>query len=498
MTDLLASRPSSVEPPHPFEPDESKHSAQILGNHACLIYEEVSEALPVAVPYLVAGLRDGDRCLVITGEQPPQLFFAALEQAGVDIEAELGRGALAVMPIWDESLSAATFHPEGTIELVRSVVEEAQHAGFQRLRLVADMTWALQRQIGREQLIAYEALGTHLLEVAPMLALCLYHRRRSEPALIRDALRTHPQVILESQLYPNFYYEPPELIREDPTSPRVAERVNWMIDQLRSAGEEERSRSRLLSEQAARAGVEAVLQRQIQFVSNISHDLKSPLASVRGLAQLLLREERQQQPPNPDHLSKVLTQIEEATTTMQALLDELVDAVYLRAGQELQLRREPTDLVALVQRRLEGRRDLTPQHSIELQVTEPEGSLTGEWDGGRLDRVVENLLSNAIKYSPNGGRIAVRIGSEPRGSAWAVLVISDQGIGIPKSDLPHLFEYFHRGGNVRGHIDGAGLGLAGVKQIVEQHGGSITFDSTEGTGTTLTLRLPRMAPGKGH
>jgi signal transduction histidine kinase len=123
-------------------------------------------------------------------------------------------------------------------------------------------------------------------------------------------------------------------------------------------------------------------------------------------------------------------------------------------------------------------------------VTEP-GELVGAWDKSRLERVIENFYSNAFKYSPTGGEVTVSIGRVSASDGkWAELVVRDRGIGIPAADLPHVFERFHRGANVTGHIAGTGIGLAGVKQIVEQHGGAVRVESVEGKGTAVTVRLP--------
>ncbi|HEV2122284.1 MAG TPA: ATP-binding protein, partial [Chloroflexota bacterium] len=99
--------------------------------------------------------------------------------------------------------------------------------------------------------------------------------------------------------------------------------------------------------------------------------------------------------------------------------------------------------------------------------------------------------SNAIKYSPDGGDVVVDVSQEVvSGKAEAVLAVRDQGIGIPAEDVPRLFERFFRASNVNGRLPGVGLGLAGARQIVEQHGGTIEVTSALGKGTTFTVRLP--------
>lgn len=111
-------------------------------------------------------------------------------------------------------------------------------------------------------------------------------------------------------------------------------------------------------------------------------------------------------------------------------------------------------------------------------------------DAARVQRVIENLLSNAIKYSPNGGLIRVRFAPPNCGERDAYFTVQGWGMGIPTADLPFVFDRFHRGANVVGRIAGSGLGLAGARQMVERHGGSIAVDSEEGIGTMFMVRLP--------
>jgi signal transduction histidine kinase len=110
-----------------------------------------------------------------------------------------------------------------------------------------------------------------------------------------------------------------------------------------------------------------------------------------------------------------------------------------------------------------------------------------------LERVITNLLSNAVKYSPEGGKIVIRLARQPADHSaadWAVLEVQDWGIGIPAADLPHVFDRFFRASNVRGRFAGTGIGLAGASRIIEAHGGELTVTSVEGAGTTVCLRLP--------
>jgi signal transduction histidine kinase len=115
---------------------------------------------------------------------------------------------------------------------------------------------------------------------------------------------------------------------------------------------------------------------------------------------------------------------------------------------------------------------------------------------GRLARVVAILLGYAMLFCPDGGEITVSIVRPPGPVAgapgeWVSLTVEDEGVGIPESDLPHVFDLFHRGSNVIGRFGGSGIGLAGARQIIQQHGGTISVESEEGVGSTFTIRLPR-------
>jgi signal transduction histidine kinase len=170
-------------------------------------------------------------------------------------------------------------------------------------------------------------------------------------------------------------------------------------------------------------------------------------------------------------------------------LDELLDLTRVQMGQQLELRKRPTDLIEMAHRLTAEMQEVGERHALRVE-TELE-TLTGVWDGVRLGRVLENLLSNAIKYSPNGGDVVVTVTCEDRdGGPLAVLAVMDQGLGVPAADLPRIFRRFQRARNVEGRIGGTGIGLASARQIVEQHGGSIGVASVEGAGSTFTVRLP--------
>jgi len=246
-------------------------------------------------------------------------------------------------------------------------------------------------------------------------------------------------------------------------------------------------------EQFNLAAIEAVQMRDASL-SSISHDLGQPLAGLKLTAEALKQELASASAPEVRELAAEVDWIDSAADQLASMISELSDMARLQMGRDLILQRRETDLVSLAQGIVQNLQRTTKRHRIRLEAAD--GELTGEWDRVRLQRVLSNLLTNAIKYSPAGGDITMGLfGVEGDGSSCARISVTDHGIGIAAGDLPHVFDRFYRGRNLSPDMSGSGIGLAGVKQIVEQHGGSISIQSEEGSGTTVTVLLPtRMQP----
>lgn len=222
----------------------------------------------------------------------------------------------------------------------------------------------------------------------------------------------------------------------------------------------------------------------------VLHDLKSPLTAIQGWADLAYAQVISGEKPEAVDacLARKLEGIIEATSAMEAMIEELRDIGSMQRGAHLDLKRNLIDLVALACQVAE-RFDATTAHRVIIQTTV--ATLIGRWDAVRLERVVTNLIDNAIKYSPADEKITMRLRQDDDAhGSWAVLQVCDHGWGIPAADLPYIFEPLRRAGNVAGRVAGTGLGLASVKGIVEQHGGVIAVSSQEGVGTVVTVRLP--------
>ena len=224
------------------------------------------------------------------------------------------------------------------------------------------------------------------------------------------------------------------------------------------------------------------------FTSIISHELKTPVALIKGYAQTLARKDAEWDAATARQGLEI---IEEEADRLESLINNLLDASRIQASG-LRLDFSDVDVEALAGKVAAAFRTQTSIHQIELDFAETLPLIWG--DEERLRQVLNNLVGNSIKYSPDGGKI--RIGGwledSPHGDGQRVVVyVADNGIGIPEDELPHIFESFYRvDSTLRRNTAGAGLGLFLCNAIAEAHGGEIWVRSEVGRGTTFFVGLP--------
>ena len=232
--------------------------------------------------------------------------------------------------------------------------------------------------------------------------------------------------------------------------------------------------------------VQQSVRTRDDFLSAVAHELKTPLTIISASSQMLQRRQRGQ--PESTDPDPSLIRIQGAVGRMTAFIEELLELVRRQADPSLSLKLAVVDLVAVVRAVVNDAAHLA--HGQDL-VVEASGPVLGEWDTVRLERAIGNLVGNAIKYNREDGKVTVRVGIEDTASGRrATVAVSDEGIGISDADRARIFDRFARGANVAGRISGSGVGLAIVRQVVEQHGGSVDVASVEGRGSTFTMRLP--------
>ena len=202
---------------------------------------------------------------------------------------------------------------------------------------------------------------------------------------------------------------------------------------------------------------------------------------------LLVQTARGHGPALAQWQQEALEEIRQAVARMTSLTEDLLDVTRLQAGR-LCLQRSTTNVVLLVQRVVAHVQRTTTRHQIAVHTTQP--SLLADLDPGRIEQVVTNLLDNAVKYSPQGGPITIILrADEATQKVW--ISVQDQGIGIPAHQQAQIFGRFMRAVNAQAWgIHGTGLGLHLSRELAEQHGGQLWFESEEGARTTFFLTLP--------
>ncbi|MEG4056664.1 MULTISPECIES: response regulator [unclassified Microcoleus] len=244
----------------------------------------------------------------------------------------------------------------------------------------------------------------------------------------------------------------------------------------------EEERGRLLREQVARQEAERANQMKDEFLAILSHELRTPLNAILGWSRLLRTKKFDQ-----DTIEKALETIERNAKSQSQLIEDILDVSRILRGK-LNLNKHPIRLESAINLAIDSLQPLAEEKSIVLELTcSPNvGEVIGDFD--RLQQIVWNLLSNAIKFSPQEGKVQVRL--ESVGNEAQIEII-DSGIGIAPDFLPYVFDRFRQAdSSTTRSYGGLGLGLAIVRHLVELHGGKVYAENNPGEGAKFTVALP--------
>lgn len=231
------------------------------------------------------------------------------------------------------------------------------------------------------------------------------------------------------------------------------------------------------------------LKARDEFLSMASHDLRSPLTSLRLQLQAVRRDLQpgRDAQRSTEKLASRVESMERQTERMLHMMDALLDISQMTAGR-LELKRQKLDLVELVRGAVATLDEELRQSGVQVRV-HADGPVEGLWDSLRLEQVVDNLLSNAVKYG-KGRPVDMTVSTD---GTLVKLVVRDQGVGIAPEDHARLFDRFERVRLDRS-VTGYGVGLWIVRRVVEAHGGSISVESSLGDGASFIVQLPRALP----
>jgi signal transduction histidine kinase len=227
--------------------------------------------------------------------------------------------------------------------------------------------------------------------------------------------------------------------------------------------------------------------QQMEFVAGVSHDLRTPLAVIRSAAENLA-DAVIDEPGRTKTYGEV---INKEGRRLSDMVERVLLFSRIQAGQQ-SYKLEPVSVTVLVDEAVDASKSLVKGKNIKIHLDVAEDLPETMADAGAIRSAIQNLISNAIKYSPAGSSVHLEA-REARGKTGAEIqvVVRDEGEGIPASDLRHIFDPFYRGRGVRdAQVEGSGLGLSLVKQVIEAHGGRVSVDSAPGKGSTFVFCLP--------
>jgi signal transduction histidine kinase len=246
-----------------------------------------------------------------------------------------------------------------------------------------------------------------------------------------------------------------------------------------------------VQELAEKQKVEEVSELKSRFISMVSHDLKTPLASITGAAENVLEELAG---PVTERQRTYLAMILSSSENLQQMITDLLDLSRIESGR-LTLELESIDLEREVENVLQSIRPLLEDRGIDARIIDTADGAAVRADRTRLWQIFNNIVSNAVRHSPDGGRLEIHIDEAPAFGAsdgdYMRVIITDEGPGIPEEELPRIFEPFYsRPAGPKGKR-GTGLGLAIVRQLVELHGGEIRIENIDAGGARVTFTLPK-------
>lgn len=439
--------------------------------HFVQFYEADAFLLDAIGEFIGAGLHAGEVGIVIATAAHRADLAGRLTAAGLDVAQARASGRYVAL---DAAETLSRFMVDGMpdaarfAEVVGGVIAQSAATG-RRVRAFGEMVALLAAEGNHAGVIRLEELWNDLQQSHTFALFCAYPMAglsgSERAALLDDVCTTHSRVI------------PTERYTILPTENERLRAITALQQKAESL------EAALEAERVAREAAEAALHIRDEFLSIAAHELRTPITTLSGRAQLALRLIERQGEPVPAQVAQALQVITNQSGKLSQLLNHLLDITRLDAGK-LSLTRQPADLTALVTEVVNGARARTDRHSITL--TAPT-SLEASVDPLRLEQVLTNLLDNAIKYSPNGGPIEVVLA---QGADRAVeLSVRDHGLGIPVAKRGQIFERFYQA-HGESHRSGLGLGLAICREIVALHGGEIRAEFPDDGGTRFVVRLP--------
>jgi signal transduction histidine kinase/ActR/RegA family two-component response regulator len=462
--------------------------------HFAQFYETDSFLLNSLSGFVGTGLRAGQTVLIVATREHREGLETVLWDNGVDVAAAKESGQFVAL---DAAETLAQFMvgdlPDATrfAAVIEGLIERVARKGS-GVRIFGEMVALLWASEKHEGAVRLEELWNDLQKTHSFSLFCAYPMNqygsaRAKPFI--DVCASHSRIIpAESYMTLNSHDDRLRAIIE---LQRQSRSLQAEVKERQEA--EERLRLSLIAEQTARAEAESANRMKDEFLATVSHELRTPLNAIIGWSHMLLAGKLDE-----PTAARALVIIDRNAKAQAQLIEDILDVSRVITGK-LRLETVPIDVASVINAAIDSAQVAANSKGIQLEVTLDPSARHIVGDFGRLQQVVWNLLSNAIKFTPSGGRVEVRLA---RVDGSVEIRVSDTGQGINPLFLPFVFDRFRQadGSETRAH-GGLGLGLAIVRHLVEQHGGSVRAESAgigQGAAFSITLPLPAAAREDGH
>ncbi|MCJ7570431.1 MAG: MEDS domain-containing protein [Candidatus Thermoplasmatota archaeon] len=434
------------------------------GTHLCFFYDFINDYFDVIKPYIKAGLENNEFCVwIIPKKLETEKALEILQTAIPNLDCYQQKRQIEILSYSECYLNKGRFNGDAVITNWGNKLDKALSAGFDGLRVEGDTSW-----IGTNRwrpFMDYESKIDNEMSNKNILVICSYPLNKIGAREIIDIIESHKFALIrrnEKWIYAKSFVD--------------------IVDKLLEI------QSHIKGE-----NIELIKQGELKniFFGQSSHEIKTPLASIKGYTQMLIKEKfgtiNEQQ-------KEVLEILKRNTDHLDNLVNNYLSLVQLQAGT-IKFIVEKIPITSLIKNTMDTMHPLADSKKIRMNVQMADGLPSLSIDVDRIKQVLINIIGNAIKFSPEGASININVKKK---NEYILFEIQDFGLGIPKNEHEKIFDMFFQSESIRNkNIKGTGLGLPISKAIVEAHGGRIWVDSKINKGSKFSFTLP-IKPVKTH
>jgi signal transduction histidine kinase len=427
------------------------------GTHLCFFYDSINDYFDIIKPYIKAGLENNEFCVwIISKDLEKEKAFEILQTAIPTLDCYQRKKQIEILSHSEYYLNNGRFDGEAVITNWENKLDNARSAGFDGLRVEGDISWV---GTNRWKLFKdYEFELGNVIFNNKILAICSYPLKKIGAREIIDVIENHHFALIrrnEKWIYAKSFVD--------------------MMDKLLDIQNHIKGENIELIKQG-------IVQNTLFNVS--SHEIKTPLSSIKGYTQMLIKEQfgtiNEQQ-------KEVLEILKRNTDYLNHLINNYLNLVQLQTGT-MKFIVEKIPIKSLIKDTMDIMSPLADSKKVKIDVRLADGLPPLSIDVDKINQVLINIIGNAIKFSPEGASININVKKK---NEYILFEIQDFGLGIPKNEHEKIFGMFFQSESIRDkNIKGSGLGLPISKAIVEAHGGQIWVDSKIGKGSKFSFTLP--------